>query len=277
MKKTLLLLLLLSITVSFAQKKIKVKGNKEIIETSYPLENFNKIEANFDYEITYSMNNSKNSYSLKSDSNIQDKITFKVIDSTLMIYSDYSISPTKKMKIVLNTIQFNSLKLKGKTHFIQEGFANVDENLTIEMNDNTFLKIDVKTKDLNLKMNQKSDCSFIIQSENISINLDEKVTVEGKINASTTDLKMYKNTEAILEGSTNDLKATLVGKTSLKAKKLFTNTVVLNQSLSSDAYLNVSKKISLYLSDDSKLYLFNSPEVIVNGIRDFAQIIKKKL
>jgi hypothetical protein len=80
---------------------------------------------------------------------------------------------------------------------------------------------------------------------------------------------MYKNAEATLEGSTDELKATLVGKTDLKAKKLFVNTVILNQSLSSETYLNVAKKIKLYLSDDARLY--------VTGIRDFAQIIKKKL
>jgi hypothetical protein len=277
MKKTILFIALLVLNSTIAQKKEKVKGNREIVTEKHDLETFKTIEVSDDFVIILTCNNYKSSYEVQADANIQDKINFNIDDEVLKITTPYFLLPSKKMVLRVNAADLVGIKLHGKSKIIQEGFATFSEDFSIETYDSSSLKMDFKSKNASVATNQKSTCELIIQTDSLHIDMDERTEIVAKLNTNWTNLRMYKNATATFEGSTTDLTASMVGKTKLKASKFMTNFAKINQSLSADSYLNVAKKITLYLTDDTKLYLYNSPEVVVEGIRDFAQIIKKKL
>lgn len=277
MKKTIVFIALLVLNSTFAQKKEKVKGNKEIVSQKYDLETFKTIDVSDDFIIILTVNNYKNSYEIQADSNLQDKINFKIENEVLKINTYFNLAPSKKMTIKVNAIDLVGIKLHGKSKIIQEGFATFSEDFSIETFDSSSLKMDFKSKNTSIVANQKSKCELTIQTDSLHIDMDERTEFIGKLNSNWTNLRMYKNATAVFEGSSTDLTASMVGKTKLKASKFMTNFAKINQSLSAESWLNVSKKISLFLSDDTRIYLYNTPEVSVEGIRDFAQIIKKKL
>lgn len=142
MKKVILLTILLSLNfnATFSQKKEKIKGNKEIISKQYELGTFKSIEIYSDFEIILTVNNNKNSYELETDSNIHDKINFKIENEILKIDSYFNLSPSKKIKIKLNITGINSLKLFNKSKITQEGFATFYDDFSIEMHDDSVFK-----------------------------------------------------------------------------------------------------------------------------------------
>lgn len=139
-----------------------------------------------------------------------------------------------------------------------------------------FLKMDFKSPKSELKLSQNSNCKVNIQSDTLAIDLGDKSELLGKINSEQVKLNLYKNADATLEGNTNNFTTTLVGSTKLSASKFFSNYLKINQELKSSATVNVLKEIKVYLKDNSKIYIYGTPEVIVEGIRDYAQIHKLK-
>lgn len=259
-----------------AQNKIKIKGNKEVKTSTFDLADFDKLEVYDDFEISFSSGNFTNSCSVTTDSNLQETIIFETIGTTLKIRTDYKYTSKKELKIVLNAKNLNDIVLYNKAKLIQMGFIKTEANFSITANDDAKFKFDIKAKNIDLKLNNNASGDFVFEADSIKMVLSDEIDTKGIIKAKYCNLQLYNDAEFDLDGSTVFMKATLVGKPILRAKSFVNTKLIIEQSNSSDAYVNVQEKINIFLSDKAKLYLFNSPEVKIDGIRDNAQIIKKK-
>ncbi|WP_339888316.1 DUF2807 domain-containing protein [uncultured Flavobacterium sp.] len=276
MKKKLHIALFLLVGFSFyAQDKIKIKGNKEVITTTFDLANFETLEIYDDFEITFSSGNSTNNCTVTADSNLQETIVFETVGTVLKIHTDYKYTSKKKLEIVVNGKDINSVILHNKAEANQIGFIKTPNSFSITASDNSKFKLDVNAKNIDFRLNNNAKGDFVFQADSIKMVLSDEIDTKGLVKAKYCNLQMYNDAELDLEGSTTFMKAILVGKPILRAREFVNNKLIIEQSNSSDAYVNVQDKINIFLTDKAKLYLFNSPEVKIEGIRDNAHIIKK--
>lgn len=276
MKTKLIIALFIVINFNFyAQDKIKIKGNKNVITSTFDLADFETLEVYDDFEITFSSGNNTNTCSVTTDSNLQETIVFETVGTVLKIHTDYKYTSKKKLEIIVNGKNVEAVILHNKARVNQIGFIKTPNNFSITANDNSKFKFDVNAKSIDFRLNNNASGDFVFQADSIKMVLSDEIDTKGVVKAKYSNLQMYNDAELDLEGSTIFMKAILVGKPILRAKEFVNNKLIIEQSNASDAYVNVQDKINVFLSDKAKLYLFNSPEVKIEGIRDNAHIIKK--
>ena len=81
-KQILLIVLTLISSITFAQKKEKIKGNKNVIINEYTIDAFNRIVIGEKFEIEL-LEGSEPSIFIEADENLHEVIDFIVTDSTL--------------------------------------------------------------------------------------------------------------------------------------------------------------------------------------------------
>ena len=276
MKKTILaLFVLLFFTSLQAQKKAKIKGDKNVIEKTYTIDAFDAIEIHDDLEVNFTAGNSSSNYLLKTDSNLHDVIKFEVIDSILKIGTTAKIVSKKHLEIVLNVTAIHSIKLYNDAKLKQLGSMIVAEDVNIMGKDGSKMKLNISAKNIIFSLSNKADSEVDLQAESIKMILSDKVGTKAILKTGSLDIQMYKDAELTASGDAEDLRLSLVGKPILKAEKLLTRTADVKQNDGSQASVNCSKEIAVYLEGKSKLFLYNTPNVIMNGIKGKSELLKR--
>lgn len=256
-----------------AQKKEKIKGNKETVDVFENLEAFSEIEINDGFDVLL-MQTSSNSYSLKTDSNLVDVIKFEVIDSVLKIYQTKRITSSKKLEISVTFDKIKKLtlrqgsKIEGQNKFLLD-------TLMLNVFDGSDFELDVNSKKTVININNNSKGKLQLKSYESIITLNDNAYLKGSL--SIEDLKMIINKKADIniEGNADQLNLITTGSTDIKAKDLKVTNASLNASNSSDIYLYVSKELNIYAKGKSYIYVYGTPHITVEGLNDKSQIIKK--
>ncbi|MCW2119104.1 DUF2807 domain-containing protein [Flavobacterium sp. 7A] len=276
MKKTLLTLFLLTFVASLqAQKKVKIKGDKIVVEKTYDLGGFDTVEVHDDLKITFTAGNSSSNYFLKADSNLHDVIKFEVVDSVLRIGTSAKITSSKRIEIILNVAKIHAIKLYDDAVLKQLGSLVVAEDFDIMGKDDSKMKLNINAKNINFSLSNSADGELNLQGESVKMILNDKVDAELILKTASLDLQLYKSAELTVSGDAENLRLSLVGKPVLKAEKLMTRTADVKQQDGSQATLNCSKEIAIFLEGNSKLYLYNSPKVIMNGFHGKSELLKR--
>jgi hypothetical protein len=276
MKKKLLALFLLLFFISLqAQKKAKIKGDKNVIEKTQTLSGFDAIEVHDDLEVTFTAGNASNNYFLKADTNLHDVVKFEVTDSILKIRTTAKIVSKKKLEIVLNVMNIHAVKLYNDARLKQLGSLVVNEDFDIMGKDDSKMKLNINARNINLSLSNKADAEVDLQADSIKMILSDKGDAKAILKTAALDLQMYKDADLTVSGDAEDLKLSMVGKPVLKAEKLMTRTVDVKQHDGSQATLNCSKEIGVFLEGKSKLYLYNTPNVTMNGIHGKSELLKR--
>ncbi len=274
MKKSLLLLFIGITSLCFSQDKEKIRGDKNVIQTTIDLDDFNSLEVKDNLEITFSTQNNQNSYTLNTDANLHEIIKFEIIDSVLTIQTSARIRSKKKLEITLHAKELKKITLFDDSKLNQIG-ALVTDNFDFEAHGNTKAKLDVKAKYIKTVMTDNAYADFRFEADTIRMVLSDKIDIDGVVKASYLDLGMYKNAEANFNGNCKNARINMAGKPSLKATNMIIEKINIRESNSSIAKINCSIEVNLFLEDKSRIYIYNSPHVIIEGIRDNAEIIKR--
>lgn len=274
MKKLILFLLLIFSSLCFSQKKEKIKGDKNVIHKSVDLKNFNSIVVRDGLEIILSTQNNTNSYSINADSNLHDIIKFEINDSILIIKSNHRISSKRKLEITLNAKEIKKITMYDDSELNQLGLLET-ESFEFESHGETKTKLDVKAKYIKTVMSESADADFHFKADTIRMILSDKIDAKGIIKSNYLDLGMYKDAKATLEGHCENTKINMAGKPNLKAKELTTENTNIRESNTSVAKINCSQNLRIFLEDNSLIYIYNTPNVVIEGIRDNAEIIKR--
>ncbi len=274
MKKSLLLLFIGITSLCFSQDKEKIRGDKNVIQTTIDLDDFNSLEVKDNLEITFSTQNNQNSYTLNTDANLHEIIKFEIIDSVLTIQTSARIRSKKKLEITLHAKELKKITLFDDSKLNQIG-ALVTDNFDFVAHGNTKAKLDVKAKYIKTVMTDNAYADFRFEADTIRMVLSDKIDIDGVVKASYLDLGMYKNAEANFNGNCKNARINMAGKPSLKATNMIIEKINIRESNSSIAKINCSIEVNLFLEDKSRIYIYNSPHVIIEGIRDNAEIIKR--
>lgn len=276
--KTILILLLFFIghpTSIEAQKKTKIKGDREVISTSgeikEPFENI-EISDNISVEI---QNGPKNSYILTADQNLIEEVEIIVKNNTLKIFTKNKITNRKKLDLYLRLENINSLILNDDAILKNTGKFQANE-IRISLHNSSKV-------DLDLEIEQNADFSFFnnsggkldLKADNILINMKDRTDLKGDLDCKELKVTLEKYAGLKINGEANNSIYTLEGSSNLDAKKLKTKNAVLNSKNSSDIYVHATKSIEINAEGKSKVFLYGKPEVKIIGLTDKSRIIKK--
>jgi hypothetical protein len=275
MKKPLLIVLLLSIILpGFAQKKDKIKGDKEVVTINEDIaESFNQIELgdNLNISLKYSDNNS---YVLTADRNLIDVIEIKVVDSVLRIYTSKKIVSSKKLDMFLTVNKFDKLTLRNDIKLNSENEIEAD-SLVIHTYNSSRFEMDINTSKLNLNMYDNSDGKLLIKSGYSQVVMNDRSDLKGDIVSDSIHVNLNGSSEFKMAGETESAVFNLKGTSNLKADNMKATTAELFTSNKSDVHVFATKLLKVYAKGKSDVYVYGNPEVEIKGLTEKSRIIKK--
>ena len=276
MKRIIALIVLITILFSLklsAQKKEKIKGNREVTETFKNLDNFSQIEISDDLEVFMTQSYS-NGYRLKTDANLINVIKIEVVDSVLKVYTTSKIKSSKKLEIYLTFQEINKITLRKRSKLTGQNYMRLP-NMQLSCYDNAEFELDIESSELRLEMNNGTNGKIKLKSSNTNITLNDNAFLKGTLTSETLDLSIYKRADMNVKGSCDNFNLVTTGSSDVKAKKLHATNVNINASNTSDIFVHATKQLNVFAKGRSYVYVYGNPEIKVDGLNDKSQIIKK--
>jgi hypothetical protein len=273
-KYTVILLLLLSTTLSFAQKKEKVKGSKTVTVELREIGPFESLEIEDNLEV-YLERGDKNEIKIEADENLQDLITLDLKDKTLRIYtSKHAVNYKKLIVRVTYTNDLNLVTSKNETtiNAIQEILL---ENITFKSHDYSQLFLNVNAKNFILQADDKSKTELNLKSENTSIEMSKNATLKALV--STIDLKvdLYQKANATIEGTATNAIIRLDNNSELTGNKLTIKNIDVTAESYSNCSVNATTTVIIDAANKSEIQLVGAPKIEIRRFADEAKLIKK--
>lgn len=273
-KYTVILLLLLSTTLSFAQKKEKVKGSKTVTVELREIGPFESLEIEDNLEV-YLERGDKNEIKIEADENLQDLITLDLKDKTLRIYtSKHAVNYKKLIVRVTYTNDLNLVTSKNETtiNAIQEILL---ENITFKSHDYSQLFLNVNAKNFILQADDKSKTELNLKSENTSIEMSKNATLKALV--STIDLKvdLYQKSNATIEGTATNAIIRLDNNSELTGNKLTIKNIDVTAESYSNCSVNAVTTVIIDAANKSEIQLVGAPKIEIRRFADEAKLIKK--
>lgn len=273
MKKLLLFLIVFSITWGYGQRKPKIKGNKDVVEVSFSLPEFNAIELNDDLDIVLEKS-SAIGYDLIADDNLIDILKFEVVDNTLVISSFYKITSKRKLEITVQFDQLSAITVReGK--ITMKGVTSTDR-FAVTTYGSAKAELNADADVVSVQMEGNSSGNFRFEADSLSLDLRDRIDTRIYANAGIANVRMQKNAGANLEGTADTLRLNMRGNTNLKAAKMESAVVNADLDDTPTVRLNAYRDFELYSKGSSKTYLYGNPKVIVHEFMDTSELLKRR-
>lgn len=275
MKKFILLLTFFIFTFTFfAQKKPKIKGDKNVVTISKSIsEEFTAIEVDDALEVSVRQG-SENSYTLLADSNLQDIIQFTVNNGLLRIYSTKRITSSKKLDIKLNfkSLEYITLKkdaaLKGK-----DGIES--DKMHIDTHNSSKFDLEIRADDVTVTMQDKAKGKLEVRSDKTIIMMSDKTDLDANVKTDRTTVMLTKSANLKLEGNTDEAIYRVEDSSELNAKKMKASDAELNASDNTDVSVYVKGELDILARDKSTIYVYGNPQIEVDKFTDKSKIFNK--
>lgn len=273
MKKLILLFIIFSTCAIQAQRKPKIKGNKNVLEVSEDLPAFNAIELNDDLDIFLQKANTEG-YQLIADENLFNVLKFKVVDSTLVISSFYKITSKKKMDIIINYYELNSITLNDGRIKMQD-MIDTDE-LAVHTTGNAKLQLNANASVMDIVMDGNSSGDFNLEGDSLNITLKDRIDISIYAVSETNIITMQDNASAKMDGSSINMQINLTGNTNFRAKKLQADLISANLEGSPNARIYAKERLELSSAGASKTYLSGDAKIEILDFLDTSELHKEE-
>ena len=273
-KNTALLLLLLVTTLSFAQKREKIKGSKVVTTSFKEVGEFDGIEADDNLEV-YLERGEKNEIKIEADDNLHDIIGMDLRERTLRLYTSKESTIFKKLIVrVTYTKSLKNVIAKNEAaiYAIQE--LQLDD-ITFNSMDYSKLFLNVNAKKISLIANDKSKTELNLKSEDASLQLSKNASIKTLISAIKFKCDLYQKASATIEGIAD--KATI----RLDNNSVFNGTkfTLKESNITAESYSTGSIlaeiAVSIAIGDKAELSLLGNPKIELTRFSEEAKLIKK--
>ena len=273
-KYTVILLLLVSTTLLFAQKKEKIKGSKTVTVEQREVGNFEALLVEDNLEV-HLERGEKTALKIEADDNLHGIISLDLKDNTLRIYTTKSAVNYKKMIVrVTYTNELNLITAKDEStvNAIQELLLN---SITLKAYDASKLFVNVNATDFLLQADDKSKTELNLKSENSTVELSKNATLKALV--TTIDLKvdLYQKSAATLEGNATNMRIRLDNNASFTGNKFNTKNADIIAESYSNCSLFVETAVIIDAAGKSEIQLLGSPTIEIRKFADEAQLAKK--
>lgn len=275
-KLTLLITLLVLTSVSFGQKKEKIKGSKIVTHTINDLESFENIEIEDNLEV-FLVKGDKPSLEIEADDNLHDAINFSVAGNTLRVTSLKDVISSKKFSIRINYTE--NLKLvvaKGETKINALNELQA-ENITIKNYDKSQSFLNVKSEYFTLILNDKSEAELNVKAQNTTLEVSKNAELKALVASPEVKIDLYEKAEAKIEGDAEYVKMRLDNNSILDAKKFVSKKLEVTIENYAKATVNVLETITVDAAGKSELEIYGEPKFEITKFTNTATLFKKEL
>ncbi|RMB56926.1 hypothetical protein EAX61_12750 [Dokdonia sinensis] len=273
MKKIVFISLLLVTVSVFGQRKGKITGNKEVVETRGDLDAFHGIEVGDELEVSINQG-ATSSYTLLTDENLVDSVIFQVKDSILSIYTSNKITRSKKLDILVNTKSLDKIMLSNKAKLSATSTIRTDA-LMVDLKEGSELEMDVKADSLTMSISNNSRADFQFKGDRLEMNMVDNAFAKADINTATFHYNATGRVDAELKGVAMAVIINSQDSAEFKGKGLNTDVATIVGSGSTNINIFADKDVDVDLKDKAQLYLYGKPEVKVTNLSDEAEILKR--
>jgi Putative auto-transporter adhesin, head GIN domain len=275
MKKMILISFLILSTVSFAQKKEKVKGSKIVKSEQKQIESFESLEVEDNLEV-FLVKGNECGLEIEADDNLIEFVEFKLAGNNLRISTTRDISSYKKLSVrVTYTDKFNMVIAKDETNVTALSDVVLD-NVTFKTYDYSKLFLNANTKNFTLMANDKSKVELNLKSVKTSIDLSKSAYLKALISSSEMKFDLYQKSSAEVEGDVIELKLRLDNNTDFIGSKLTAKNVLLETGGYSKSSINISNIATIDASGNSEIQLYGEPiKIEMKRFSDSAELRKK--
>lgn len=274
MKKYMVLVVIAIISVQLhAQRKPKIKGNRNVIEVRNDLEPFDRIELLDDLDIVLEKS-LQEGYALELDDNLVDVLKFKVENGSLQISSFYNITGSKKLEITIFYNALSALTMRNGKISMKDVISA--ERLKVTTSGTSRLELNATANIIDISMEEISSGDFNLASDSLNIILKDRIDVKIYATGNSNTMYMYKNASAKVEGTAAYLTAKLYGNSTLKASELEAGEVLLVSEDSPDAEIRALNGFQLNSKGASKTKLYGNPKITILDFLDTSKLEKEK-
>lgn len=277
MKKLYLLLIALVITsVSFGQKKEKIKGSKIVTVTQKEVEPFQNLEIEDNLEI-FIIKGDKQSIEIEADDNLHDVLKYELTGGTLHLSSSKDVTGAKKFSVrVTYTDDLKLISVKGEAQL--NSLADLKgDNITVKNYDYSKSYLNVKTTHFTLIMNDKSKAELNSKSESVTLELSKNAEIKALVTTQNLKVDLYQKTEAVIEGDVATAKIRLDNNANLNGRKLIASDMELVAEAYTNVTVNAAKNIKITATGKSEIQLYGAPKIEMVNFADNATLYKKPL
>lgn len=273
-KNTALLLLLLVTTLTFAQRREKIKGSKIVTTSVKEVGEFDGIEADDNLEV-YLERGEKNEIKIEADDNLHDIIGMDLREKVLRLYTSKESTIFKKLIVrVTYTSSLKSVIAKNDAvvYAIQE--LQLDD-ITFNTFDYAKLFLNVNSKKFTLFADDKSKTELNLKSEDANLQLSKNSSIKTLVSAIKFKCDLYQKSVANIEGIAEKATIRLDNNsifTGIKFTLKEANITAENYALGS---VLVETTASIALGDKAELSLLGSPAITLNRFSEEAKLLKK--
>jgi hypothetical protein len=275
MKKSILLIaLLITTTLSFSQKKEKIKGSKIVTVAVKKVESFNALEVADNLEI-FLIKGTENSLEIEADDNLHEAIDIAISGNILRLSTTKDITSAKKLSVrVTYTNDFTSVTARNEANITALADLELD-NITLKNYDYSKLFINAKCKNITIQCDDKSKGEVNIKAENTTVNLLKNASIKALITSTNLTFDMYQKSEATVDGEVQAMKLRLDNNANFSGKNLVIKDLDLTTESYTTAQVNVKANAIIQASGKSEVQLFGEQKVDVRKFTDSAVLIKK--
>ncbi|MCG2611150.1 DUF2807 domain-containing protein [Flavobacterium sp. SM15] len=275
MRKLYFILLALVITsVSFAQKKEKIKGSKIVTVTQKEVEPFENLEIDDNLEI-FIIKGDKQSIEIEADDNLHEVLKHEMVGNSLHLSSTKEVTGAKKFSVrVTYTDNLKLITVKSEAQL--NSLADLQgDNITVKNYDYSKSYLNVKATHFTLIMNDKSKAELNAKSESVTVELSKNAEIKALVATQNLKLDMYQKTTANVEGDAAMAKIRLDNNSNLTGKKLIATDMELIAESYSNVSVNATKTISITATGKSEIQLLGAPKINMINFADNATLYKK--
>ena len=277
MKKILLILVFMIAVIPsvIAQSTEKIKGDRNVTIKQTYIDDFETIvvDGDFSIEIVY---NSKPSVQIETDDNLHEVIQFSVVDGVLAFVETIRITTKKKLQITVNYGDaLKNIETKGDGE-IRSLTSMELGNATLLTSDNSRAYLNIKAKTFDYKSLGKSKTRLNLTADSTKIELSDNSKLEALINSKVANFDLYQRADAVIEGTADRSAIRLDNSTNLNGSKFDVRIVDAALEDNSDLTIAVAESISIAISGNSEIYLFDNPAITITKFEDTAKLQKKQ-
>lgn len=272
MRTLLIAILALSTTAIAAQRKPKIKGNKQVTTVREDLPPFTAIELSDDLDI-FLEKAATTGYTVMADDNLIDVLRFDVRDNLLSVSSFYKITSKKKLEITVHYNDLEQIVIRGGSIAMKDVIST--DVLKVETFGTSRLELRAMADLIEVAMEGSSKGDMNLDADSLAITLKERSDLKAYSVSEAIHLEMFRSSAARLDGSSQNVLLKMHGNSNLKAQDLQVAQMRAELDETPTARVHVFRDLELVSRGGSKLYLYGVPKIEIIEFLDSSELLKR--
>ncbi|WP_162014336.1 DUF2807 domain-containing protein [Kordia algicida OT-1] len=262
MKKYSILTLFLVATFStFAQKKEKIKGNREVTTVIYEIDPFTTLKVKEELEITL-LSGTTPQVEVIADENLHEVFNIDVVNGTLNISTSKEIRSSKKLEIFVTVSEdLERIHVENKAELKSLTTINLKKT-EINVMDKAEIDLRIKSDSLAINGYGKTTQKYQIDTRELILTAFEDAEVKANVTAEKVTSQV-EFADVQLQGKTDVLYLEVKEKGAFYAAEFISKEIHVTATEQAKIAVNTSEKITIDAHDRSEIDLLGNPTSII--------------